>query len=312
MRDFCQATRADANGGRKGACEVTTMDVRATVTGKPRELQGFLNRTIYHPAARRLASVLVPTRVTPNMVSVFGALMVITTGILYAQVGTMAAVLTGFAIHLLWHVVDGADGDLARLTGRASASGEVVDGLCDYGGHVALYVLLAIALDESLGPIAWVLAVGAGGSRIAQSVFAESSRRSYQWWAYGVPWLQQQRAGPTGIGGALGRLYLAVSGMLTGATARINAVVSSAEVDPAERQRIARLAREAAPSFLLLPGALGANPRTIILGLSMIVGSPVWFFLVEIIVFNLLLVTGIARQHAQCGRLVDLIGRGRH
>jgi phosphatidylglycerophosphate synthase len=288
------------------------MDVRATVTGKPRELQGFLNRTIYHPAARRLASVLVPTPVTPNMVSVFGASMVIATGVLYAQVGTTAAVLAGFAIHLLWHVVDGADGDLARLTGRASASGEVVDGLCDYGGHVALYVLLGSALDDVIGGVAWVLAVSAGISRIAQSVFAESSRRSYQWWAYGVPWLQQQRVGPTGIGGALGGLYLAVSGVLTGATARINAVVSSAEVDPAERQRIGRLAREAAPSFLLLPGTLGANPRTIILGLSMMAGSPLWFFLVEITVFNLLLVTGIVRQHAQCRRLVDLIGRGRN
>lgn len=293
-----------------GTRTVTTMDGRATVTGKPRELQGFLNRTIYHPAARRLASVLVPTPVTPNMVSVFGAAMVITTGVLYARVGTMAAVLAGFAIHLLWHVVDGADGDLARLTGRASPSGEVVDGLCDYGGHVALYVLLGSVLDDALGSLAWVLAVGAGASRIAQSIFAESSRRSYQWWAYGVPWLQQQRSAPSGIGSALGRLYLAISRVLTGATARINAVVASAEVDPAERQRIARLAREANGSFLLFPGTLGANPRTIILGLSMIAGSPAWFFLVEITLFNLLLVIGIARQHAQCRRLVDLIGQG--
>ncbi|MCC2978710.1 MULTISPECIES: CDP-alcohol phosphatidyltransferase family protein [unclassified Sphingomonas] len=288
------------------------MEVRPTVTGKPRELQGFLNRTVYHPAARRLANALVPTRVTPNMVSVFGAVMVIAAGVLYAKVGTAGAILTGFAIHLLWHVVDGADGDLARLTGRASANGEVVDGLCDYGGHVALYLLLGSTLDDTLGGAAWVLAVAAGASRIAQSVFAESSRRSYQWWAYGVPWLQHNRARPAGIGGALGRIYLAASAVLVGATSRINALVASAEVDPTERQRIARLAREAGPSFLSLPGMLGANPRTIILGLSMLAGSPLWFFLVEITLLNLLLVTGIARQHAQCRRLVDLIGRGRN
>ena len=290
---------------------MTITDQPATVTGKPRELQGFLNRVIYHPAARRLARALVPTPVTPNMVSVFGALLVITTGVLYGRVGTLGAVLAGFAIHLLWHVVDGADGDLARLTGRASASGEVVDGLCDYGGHIALYVLLGSALDDVIGIAAWVLAVGAGGSRIAQSVFAESSRRSYQWWAYGVPWLQQQRSGATGIGRALGMVYLAVGRVLTGATARINAVVAGAEVDPSERQRIARLAREVGPSFLLLPSALGANPRTIILGLSIIAGSSIWFFLVEITVLNLLLVTVIVRQRSQCRRLLGLIGRGR-
>lgn len=288
------------------------MDVGPTVTGKPRELQGFLNRTVYHPAAKRLARALVPTPVTPNMVSVFGALMVIAAGILYARVGTTAAILAGFAIHLLWHVVDGADGDLARLTGRASANGEVVDGLCDYGGHVALYVLLGSVLDDAFGAAAWLIVIGAGISRVAQSIFAESSRRSYQWWAYGVPWLQHDRSAPKGVGGALGRAYLAVSGVLTGATSRINALVASAEFDQAERQRIARLAREVGPSFLLLPGILGANPRTIILGLSMLAGSPLWFFLVEISLFNLLLVMGIARQHAQCRRLVDLIGRGRY
>ena len=287
------------------------MELRPGVTGKPRELQGLLNRRIYHPAARRLASLLVPTPVTPNMVSVFGAMMVIATGVLYARIGTPAAIAVGFALHLLWHVVDGADGDLARMTGRASANGEIVDGLCDYGGHIALYVLLGSALDDALGGLAWMFAVGAGASRVGQSIFAESSRRSYQWWAYGVPWLQHNRSAPTGIGGALGRAYLAASHVLTGATDTVNALVASAEVDPLERQRIARLSREAGPSFLAIPAMLGANPRTIILGISMIAGSPIWFFAVEIVVFNLLLAIGIVRQHAQCRRLVELIGRGR-
>ncbi|MBS0283114.1 MAG: CDP-alcohol phosphatidyltransferase family protein, partial [Proteobacteria bacterium] len=195
------------------------------------------------------------------MVSVFGAAMVCTTGVLYALVGTPLAIGIGFALHLLWHVVDGADGDLARMTGRASPRGEVVDGLCDYGGHTVLYLLLGYALQKVFGPLIWVVVVGAGVSRIVQSVFAESSRRSYQWWAYGVPWIQNNRAaGSTGMGGALARFYLKVSQAVTGPTETINALVASAEPDPAERQRIARLARETGRRTLLLPGLLGANP----------------------------------------------------
>ena len=190
---------------------MATIELRPTVTGKPRELQGFLNRTIYHPAARRLATMLVPTPVTPNMVSVFGAVMVVTAGILYAWVGTPLAIAIGFALHLLWHVVDGADGDLARMSGRASPRGEVVDGMCDYLGHTALYLMLASALDDSIGAIAWVLAVSAGVSRAVQSVFAESSRRTYQWWAYGVPWIQQNKNAATGAGGATSSNCLACS-----------------------------------------------------------------------------------------------------
>ncbi len=289
---------------------MATIELRPTVTGKPRELQGFLNRTIYHPAARRLATMLVPTPVTPNMVSVFGAAMVVTAGILYAWVGTPLAIAIGFALHLLWHVVDGADGDLARMSGRASPRGEVVDGMCDYLGHTALYLTLASALDDSIGAIAWVLAVSAGVSRAVQSVFAESSRRTYQWWAYGVPWIQQNKNAATGAGGALARLYLAAASLLNGATARVNTLVASAEVDPAERQRIARLARESGPGFLAIPAVLGANPRTIMLGVSMIAGSPLWFFIVEATILNVVLVAGVLRQHAQCRRLVSLVARG--
>jgi phosphatidylglycerophosphate synthase len=291
---------------------VATIELRPTVTGKPRELQGFLNRTLYHPAARRFAALLVPTPVTPNMVSILGAAMVVTAGVLYARIGTPAAIAIGFVVHLLWHVVDGADGDLARMTGRASPIGEVVDGMCDYLGHTALYLLLASSLDDSIGATAWVLAFAAGGSRAIQSVFAESSRRTYQWWAYGVPWIQHNKTAATGVGGILTGAYLGAANLLNGATGTVNALVASAEADPAERQRIARLVRESGPGFLALPAVLGANPRTIMLGVSMLAGSPIWFFLVEALLLNVVLIAGVLRQHAQCRRLVAMIGRGRN
>lgn len=287
-------------------------ELPAFVTGKPRELQGFLNRTAYHPAARRLAAALARTPITPNMVSIFGAAMVCGAGVLYALIATPLAIAIGFALHLLWHVVDGADGDLARMTGRASPRGEVIDGLCDYGGHTVLYLLLGDALQQSFGPLIWLVVVGAGASRIVQSVFAESSRRTYQWWVYGVPWIQQNRAvASVGLGGALAGFYLKVSRAITGPTERINILVSSAEADPAERRRIARLAKESGRRTLLLPALLGANPRTVLLGLSMIAGSSVWFFLVELTILNLLLLVAIMRQRANCQRLARLIASSR-
>ena len=40
--------------------------------GKPPEMDGWSNRHIFHPLARRLAAGLAPTAVSPNMVSVGG------------------------------------------------------------------------------------------------------------------------------------------------------------------------------------------------------------------------------------------------
>lgn len=285
-------------------------EFRPTVAGKPRELQGFSNRLLFHPLAGRLAKALVPTPVTPNMVSVFGAVLVVAAGVLYALAGTPWAIALGFFLHLSWHVVDGADGQLARLSGRASPSGEIVDGMCDYFGHGILYALLATRLDDQLGWIAWAIAIGAGVSRAVQSVFAESQRRTYQWWVYGVPWLQNAKSEKSGLGEHLSALYLWAWHKMSGPTQRVNALVESASADPAERRRIAEIAFAAGRTTLPVVAILGANARTVMLGISMIAGSPLWFFLIELVVLNVVLAVAIVQAAASGRRIAQLIARG--
>ncbi|MEH3038137.1 MAG: CDP-alcohol phosphatidyltransferase family protein [Sphingomonas adhaesiva] len=269
---------------------------------------------MYHLLAHRLARALVPTPVTPNMVSIAGAIIVMVAGALYTLVATPWAIALAFALHLSWHVVDGADGALARMSGRASPSGEIVDGLCDYAGHGVLYVLFAATLDDTLGAGAWALALAAGVSRAFQSVFAESQRRTYQWWAYDVPWLQNTASPPggkgDGIGVKLSRLYLWAWGKMAGPTQAVNALVLSAEHDPAERARIAQIARRTGRAILPTVAIIGANPRTILLGLSMIAGSPLWFFLIETVAFNIVLVAAIVQAAAIGRRIAAQIAHG--
>lgn len=279
-------------------------DSQASVAGKPRELQGWSNRVLFHPLSRRLATALVPTPITPNMVSVFGAFMVVGAGLLYGLVGTPLAIACGLVLHLGWHVVDGADGTLARMSGRASPSGEIVDGLCDYLSHTVVYILLAIQLDAWIGWVAWPLAIGAGISRAFQSVFAESGRRTYQWWAYDIPWLQTAKAQGGGIGVRLSGLYLAAWRRMSAPTQRVNALVQAAEHDPARRARVARIAQEDGRRTLPLLAALGANPRTLLLGLSMFTGSALPFFVWELVVLNVVLALAIGRS-AAVGRRIS-------
>ena len=44
----------------------------------------------------------------------------------------------------------------------------------------------------------------------------------------------------------------------------------------------------------------------------MIAGSPIWFFLVEATLLNVVLALGVVAQRRQCRRLVTLVGRGRN
>lgn len=281
---------------------------------RPPELEDPLNRYLYHPLAARLARLLVPTGISPNAVSVTGALFVCSAAWAYAALEWPLGALLGLGFHLSWHVIDGADGDLARLTGRASPSGEMVDGLCDYAAHVVLYVTLAAILDNEIGAWAWILAVAAGGSHAFQTNHAESHRRNYLWWAYGVPWLKHAQSAGDEVFRArnafsrtsvwLTRLYLTVARRMAPWSERMDAVVDSARGDPRRIKRIRRLVRRASGRLLVLEKLVGPNPRAILLGLSMLAGSPKWYFLAEVVLLNLVLGWSVAQHNAVGRRLV--------
>jgi phosphatidylglycerophosphate synthase len=288
---------------------------------RPRELQDPLNHYLYHPLAWQLARLLAPTPITPNMVSVVGAGFVVAAALVYTGwlggLAWPAAALVGMVLHMTWHVVDGADGDLARLTGRSSPIGEMVDGLCDYLSHAVLYILLALLLAGGTGFFsgwtAWVLVVAAGISHALQANHVEVQRRQYQYWVYGTPWLrnshgQEGSATSQSWAGALVSAYIGVASGMTPEALKIDAAVQAAGGDKARLGEIAAAARAEAPPLLLLCKILGPNPRAIVLGISMLAGSPLWYMLYQTIVLNLLLVHSVRAHNAAARRIEAKIG----
>lgn len=284
---------------------------------RPRELQDPLNHYLYHPLAWQLARALARTPVTPNMVSVFGACMVIAAAIAYSSLAWPVSAALGMALHMGWHVVDGADGDLARMTGRSSPIGEMVDGLCDYLSHVVLYLVLGWVLSHQAGLFAgwkgWALIVAAGIGHAVQANHVETQRRQYQYWVYGTPWLRNSHgkdgsATTSGFFGSLVSAYINVASGMTPHALRIDAAVEAAQGDPQRLAAIATAVRAESPPLLLLCKALGPNPRAIVLGLSMFAGSPVWYMLYQAVALNLLLVVSVKAHNAAAKRIAAAIG----
>lgn len=295
---------------------------------RPRELQDALNHYLYHPLAWRLASALARTPVTPNMVSVLGGLFVVAAGVVYWRgpgwgLAWPWAPLLGMALHMTWHVVDGADGDLARLTGRSSPMGELVDGICDYASHVVLYVLLVCVAAPQVGWFwAWFWALFAGASHVAQANFVEVQRRFYQYWTYGVPWLNNATQNDAALfkdkrgvawilrGFVLGYLRLA-SGMsphaMTIDRAVTAAIAAERTGDGAPLAQIrAEVQREQRPLLAMLK-LLGPNPRALVLGAAMLLGSPLWYFVYQSIALNAYLVLAVRREDAAALRVAQRI-----
>ena len=288
-------------------------------SGRPRELEDPLNLLVYHPLAARLARLLVPTGISPNAVSVMGltALCAAT----WAFVGTAwpTNALIGLFFLLIWHVVDGADGDLARMTGRTSATGELVDGVCDYLGNTIMYFAFGFLLDDTLGATAWVLAVAAGASHIVQTNHAETHRRLYLWRAYGVPWLRNAAES----GDALFRReswfsrlfgfwavgYVWLSELTSPSSNPIDAALTEAAGDPRESHRIRAMVRRASRTSLILQKGLGANPKTFIITAAVALGSPVYYFLTTLVVLNLWLAVSILHHKRVDARLAEALNR---
>lgn len=284
---------------------------------RARELQDALNHYLYHPLAWQLARLLAPTPITPNMVSVLGGLMVVAAGFVYLNTTGPLWPMLGMLLHMSWHVVDGADGDLARITGRSSPLGELVDGICDYVSHIILYVLLALVLTRTMGAgWAWFWTLSAGASHIVQANHVEVQRRFYQHWTYGTPWLHNSSGNNRelfrdkgGVGWLLRAFvagYLRLAAGMSPNALRIDAAVTQAMANEPVRlaQIRAEVQREQRPLLVMLR-YLGPNPRAILLGFAMIAGSPLWYFLYLSIGLNLLLMLSVRLHDAAAGRVVS-------
>lgn len=279
-----------------------------------RVMEDHLNHYLYHPLSRRLAGILLPTGISPNAVSIIGGLVVVLAGLAYVSLDWPYGVATGLALHMAWHVLDGADGDLARLTGSASPLGEVVDGICDYASHIILYLLLAGYLAAKIGPIAWALAVGAGVSRIVQATHFEVQRRQYQNWVHGRAWLRSRPLETSGTASGmlsgLAAWYLKLADRLTRQQSELERLQASAAADQQMQERFCAIIERHFAVLLARDTMLSANLRTLALGGSMLLNTPLWFFLAELTLLNAaFLVSRAAHRRGVRNALTELGGQ---
>ncbi len=286
---------------------------------RPVELELWSNRRLIHPISRALARRLVPTPVSPDMVSVAGAVMAAAGAGAYTLLPRPWGALLGLACHVLWHVLDGADGELARRTGRSSTHGELVDGICDYAGRTILYLALGAFAARQFGTWVWVLTVFVGLSRIVQANFYETVRREYRSWVYGTSWIRQDLEAASsgggrsvgGAAGALGRLFLAVSKRVTPDSLPLEAAVAGRAAEGAAGLEAARaVCRERLIPVVRRASILSANSETLVIFLSMLAGSPIYLFGYVAVLLNGAYATLYADQRTRFRDAAEAIRRG--
>lgn len=103
---------------------------------------------LVRPAVRRLAH----TAVSPNHLTTWRCVTGVAAAVAFAQGGTAWPAIGG-AVFVLSMLLDRADGELARLTGRFSAFGAQYDIAADCGANMLAMLGIGIGLADSAG--AW-------------------------------------------------------------------------------------------------------------------------------------------------------------
>jgi phosphatidylglycerophosphate synthase len=116
-------------------------------------------RVLNRPLSRLVSRRLLATRTGPNPVTLANLGLLLLSGLLLALgARTDVLLIAGGILVQLSSALDGVDGELARVSGRSSHTGAVLDAVCDRYGDLAVLAGAAIAAGT---PGAWPWAMAA-------------------------------------------------------------------------------------------------------------------------------------------------------
>lgn len=272
-----------------------------TQVKRTREIEEVTNLYFIHPMSRVLVSIFARFSIHPNLVSITGMVFGGLAAWAYFYYSQWEMALAGFLLMIGWHVMDGADGQLARLTGKTSEIGKALDGLCDHLTFALVYISLGWAAAPVFGPVAWWLMVLAGVSHVVQASTYEFQRQMYDYWVFGKesahPVMPEEfRQGMKGkkgfsrfFGGAL-LTYLSIQSRVAGADPRLIAQFECMK-EEGEGKKVSEVYRSTNLSAVKTWSILCSNYRTIAIFIACLAKNPLYFFLFEIGFLNVALVS---------------------
>ena len=132
---------------------------RLLLKGLIKPQDGPASRLLNRPVSTRVTAAIVPLGVTPTMMTVVVALFGVAGG-LFAAGDTWALQVLGALLYQAHSILDGCDGEIARLTKNFSKHGALLDSVVDDLSNLLFFVGLSVGVHRSLGAD-WPLFFGA-------------------------------------------------------------------------------------------------------------------------------------------------------
>lgn len=282
------------------------------------DIEDLSKKYIISPLISWVVPYLVKLRLSPNAVSILGMVFGVSAAyLLYFHSVSVYYSIAGLFMLLVWHVMDGADGRVARITGKQSDLGKIIDGICDYIVFTSLYVSLALLLSQSYGPTIWYLVVAAGVGHSIQAGAYELQRQEFEFWGAGkasaeLPSISSAEIkiaklnGFAKLAARLDILYTRMQYKVTGLEREIRPALYQYLEESPDKTDEFRVAyrKECAPQVLKW-AVMCPHYRSMLIVFSCLIGRPELYFITEAVILPITQIVLVKSQRKFNRTLVE-------
>ena len=293
-------------------------------TLKSADTEEHIDLAFYRPIGYMWACIAARLGVTPNAITIASIFLGIGAGIAFYFNNLWINVI-GMLLLVWANSFDSADGQLARITKQYSRFGRVLDGLAGFLWFVTIYI--AICLREVNFSqffhqhhwVVWVMATASGMCHSKQAAVADYYRQFHLFFLKGVDGSELESAEP--MQRKLNQLswkkdffrklimwfyttYTVNQEQMTPAMQRLRRALKEkygapSAIPHAFRQQF----REQSLPLMKFTNILTFNWRTICLFITLFIGQPWLYFVIELTLFNAVLVYMMLRHERICNTL---------
>jgi phosphatidylglycerophosphate synthase len=285
-------------------------------TLKHPDTEETIDLLFYRPLGYRFALWAEKHGVVPNAISVLSIFLGVGAGLLFYPADWRLN-LPGILLLIAADICDSADGQLARMTGRFSRLGRILDGVCGDLWFITIYIAICCRLDFEWGWSIWILAAAAGACHSLQAAMADYYRNFHLFFVKGRSGSELEDARQVAadyraisfrreplykVFMFFYRNYTREQEFFTPQMQRLRAQLRLRFGDRPIPVPLCNAFRVFSLPLMKYTNILSFNCRAILLSVTLLAGEPWIYFVGELTLFNLLLLYMITRHEIICRR----------
>ncbi len=144
-----------------------------------------LDLYFYRPLGFLIAKICKGTFISPTLLTMVGLCLGVLSGFFFYHNADVSSLVIASVLFVMAGVFDSADGQLARMGGKSTKLGLVLDGICDNFVFASAYIASALTVEHLWGPWIWPILLLAGVCHSFQSAMLDYYNREYLYFGYG-------------------------------------------------------------------------------------------------------------------------------